>query len=494
MQENFEWLLLDISDRKAAAIPVLKRTGGVLIALPGSCFSEEELAAGSVGEEIQDLGPHLKTNILVHNSLEDAVVSVLVLDFPSLMFTHLKVMPRALNWPDGTIRFGPEGGEQLPDLDELVQEVQQWVETGEVRASEHYHSAIEDVDIAPNPPPTGGAAQASPQVLDAVLTQLENLATSVNRLQSQVDAGTRGAGTVPSPQPNALQQISRLAGPKPKAKPGLADVEPQQAHPGIAVEDEVAIDEAGVDQLLKVALVKLLKPKSKGKTSLGLNMDCASSDEDAEDGDPLRRLQGAKGTLLQERLRTSMDKQPQLYVQAIEERACRVLGESQPSALTMERYVREEVPVGTDRTLGHTLWGITKMCSLLRAGQAEKAHLVGLLLIASVEQMKMDSNWGAAWNLTHLATPPWAEWRVRDSNLQSLRQDHSHSRLIHPTWIAAVVAKLRDDEVLLKKRGKVHTTSESGALGSQDMHPKGRGRGRGRHNPGPQQQQQETDA
>jgi hypothetical protein len=81
-------------------------------------------------------------------------------------------------------------------------------------------------------------------------------------------------------------------------------------------------------------------------------------------------------------------------------------GESQqPSVLTMGRYVQEEVPVGTDRTLGHKFWGITKMCSFLRAGQAEKAHLAGLLLIASVEQMKMDANWGAAWNLTHFTIP-----------------------------------------------------------------------------------------
>ena len=108
--------MLDAADREASAIiPVLKRAGVVLIALPGSCLSEKEPAAGSVVEEVQDPGPHVKTEILARNSVEDAVVPVLVLDFPSLVFANLKVMPRSLDWPDGARRFGHEAGEQLPD-------------------------------------------------------------------------------------------------------------------------------------------------------------------------------------------------------------------------------------------------------------------------------------------------------------------------------------------------------------------------------------------
>lgn len=71
-----------------------------------------------------------------------------------------------------------------------------------------------------------------------------------------------------------------------------------------------------------------------------------------------------------------MDKQPHFYIQAIEEQACRVPGESQqPSVLTMGRYVREEVPVGTDRTLGHKFWGIAKKVFFPQSGASGESSL-----------------------------------------------------------------------------------------------------------------------
>ena len=55
------------------------------------------------------------------------------------------------------------------------------------------------------------------------------------------------------------------------------------------------------------------------------------------------------------------------------------------------------------------------------------------------------------WRLTQLTQPP-AEWRACDFAIGQLRQDHPRARLIPPTWVAAVIARLKDEEVLTKRR------------------------------------------
>ena len=122
--------------------------------------------------------------------------------------------------------------------------------------------------------------------------------------------------------------------------------------------------------------------------------------------------------------------------------------------------------MGSEKGLGYMAWGLARALTLLQAGDADKCHLVLLLLVAALEQYRLDGNWTAAWRLTQLTQPPFAEWRARDFAIAQLRQDHPRARLIHPTWVAAVIARLKDEEVLTKRR---QTRSE-------EKPPKGKGR------------------
>ena len=47
--------------------------------------------------------------------------------------------------------------------------------------------------------------------------------------------------------------------------------------------------------------------------------------------------------------------------------------------------------------------------------------------------------------------PPWATWAQVD--VAALRREHAHARLAEPRWAAAVIAQLKDDEVLMRRRG-----------------------------------------
>ena len=155
-----------------------------------------------------------------------------------------------------------------------------------------------------------------------------------------------------------------------------------------------------------------------------------------------------KGVSFLERLKVAMEAEPTAYINAIETNAAHLMGEAPPSTSTIEKYVREELPLGNEKTLGFVTWGIARALTMMSSKQTDKAHLVLLLTLAAIEQYRLDSSWHAAWKLTMLSQPPLAEWRSKESVLPQLRADHEHSRLVHATWAAAVVARIKDEEVL----------------------------------------------
>ena len=111
----------------------------------------------------------------------------------------------------------------------------------------------------------------------------------------------------------------------------------------------------------------------------------------------------------------------------------------------MEMYYREQVPMGSEKGIGYLVWGISRAATCLQAGEPNKAHVVLLLLIAA------DSSWTTAWCLAHQTPPPSADWKARELSLGQLRADHAHSRLVHLTWAASVMARLKNEEVLTKR-------------------------------------------
>ena len=485
---KWEWCMVALEDRQLAAIPLLKRKGGVLLALPQSSFTQEELEAGQVGTELPDLGPSTLREVAVADDVE-ATAAVVYLDFHDKVFSKVRVMGSTPRWPEGVVKFTSlDGDEVLPCVDELLGGAHEWVGDGEARASEQYVTAAEDSELP-------SAAPLPPPVLDAVLLQLQQLSEAVNGLQAdmgqvkqQAASSTAPPAEVPTPAlgtqrdgMGALQQVELLAGRPPvtKAKITRQELTTTQVP---ALEDEAGEeDEVGVhmdtDQLLRLALVKMMSKNAKNtrRRKVGLSLE-ESSGSEAED-DPLRKLSGAKGTLLQERLKTAMQSHPKDYVNAVENLAAAALGQSAAGDDTMERYVREELPVGGDRNLGHCTWLMLKAANLLKAKQADSAHLLLLLGLAAIEQYKLDQNWTAAWRMTQLPLPPFQEWRVRESTLSQLRHDHAHSRLVHATWAAAITARLKDEEVLVRRRGQYRAPANSAVPKANAQKGKGRGKG-----------------
>ena len=472
-----EWLLLKLGTRDIAVVPVLRRAGGLLLGLPMTALTDAECSSKTVEGVTSDLGPvhvvQAEGYLSAEDDAEPVEVSLLVLDWPQELYPHLRASSGELKWPPKTIWPQSDGGAvHSIDFDQLAVQARSWVEDGDGPHSEAYATATEGT-------PRPSLTSPTDSLLHQLLKQVQHTAAAVTNLQGDLEDMKHSPGSASMPaaaggQLSALGKARAIVGAPPRtAAPQVAGgVGPL----GEVPEDvDVEVDDPGgmsTDQLLKTALVSLLtkKDKSKAKRKPGLPLGGASSSEE-ELEDPLRRLAGAKGSMLLERLKSSMESDPAAYIQAIKANAAQLLGEATDTPTTVERFVKDEMPMGSEKSLGFATWGITRAVTMMGTGQ-HAAYLVAdlLLTLAAIEQYRLDSSWTAAWRLTMQTQPPFADWRAKENMIHQLRADHAHSRLVHPTWAAAVVARLHDEEVLTKRRGK-------GADRADRRPPRGRGKG-----------------
>ena len=483
-----EWLLLRGGSREVAVMPVLRREGGLLLAMAVEALTEQERADQKMEGLTDDLGP---TKIVAVDGLpedeeeEPGDVAMVLVDWPQSLYKFLRTAGGAEPaWPEATIWPQYEDNPVCHiNTDQLGLLAREWVQTQESALSESYATAVE-----PSPAPVRSTGQKD--TLQQLLQTVTALQADLADLKAGRDLGAAPSGALSSGQPSgALAKAQALVGPPPRSAalprpavgaPLLDCGVPAAAGTGLRVEDveEEAEAEPTTDSLLRTALVSLLSQQSKKKKSKapGLPLQAMSDSEGEEESDPLRKLTGARGTMLAEKLRMAMEADPRAYIASIETNAAHLLGEQQATGSTMERYAKEQLPLGSERSLGYMTWAIARCLTLLKAGESDKCHLLLLLLMAAVEQYKLDSNWVAAWRITQLTQPPFAEWKSREFALPQLRQDHAHSRLIHPTWAAAIIARLKDEETLLKRR----SVGEDWNRGWPNRpNPRGRGRGRG---------------
>eukprot|EP00439_Symbiodinium_sp_Y106_P086432 s508_g33.t1 len=483
-----EWMLLRLpmkgGHREAAVVPVLRRPGGLMLAVSAKFFKDSELEEKAIPGVVEDLGPINRIQVEgVPDDLdaEGEEVDLVLVDWPQAFFKHLLGGGANPTWPLGAM-FPSSASAVYKNLnyEQLAMVARTWVQNGQGPHTDGYQTAWENFCCDGGPSGTEAGHPGSDFGPDPEHSSLgEPPARRAGRVESE-GGPTSGRGWTGLGQALGFEASDSVVGTAPRTK------EPKPKLPAALVggigddfdaeDDEEDATDMPLDQLLKTALVGLLgnkKAKARGRaTGLPLNLGAEDSEED--ENDPLRRLSGAKGTMLLERLRQAMEMDPQAYVTAIESLASQTLGESSPGPTTMERYIKEQLPIGSEKTLGYMIWGVGRALTMLRAGETSKAHLILMLLVSATEQYKLDGTWASAWRLTHQTAPPFPEWRTKgDQQLAQLRQDHAHSRLAHATWIAAVAAKLKDEEILTKRR------VVGGEPGRPDRPPRGRGRGRG---------------
>ena len=243
------------------------------------------------------------------------------------------------------------------------------------------------------------------------------------------------------PTSGGTRPVSRAAA---SAAAGADDPDPLEA----ALIDLTAT--GSTDDLMRVALVKLLAgasdKKSKKKKNFGVPDHDSDSDQD---------WKGGNGSMSLERLKESMRRNPGVYADLLERRAAKVIEAdivATDGAIAV-RYAAEALPIGRARTMGYFAWAISHIHKAVVAEESDRARLLCMSILSALEQQLLDESWETAWRIVDLAQPPFASWGAR-TDIAQLRRDVAHSRLVEPRWAAMVAAAIKDEETLVRRRGK----------------------------------------
>ena len=501
-------LVLARGSRVATAVMVRRRQGGFLLAVPAGAFEEEVLVEGMDADRKQAVGPSILMAVPPMGEEGEPLefeppLAVLVVDCSSIVGRQLH---RKADWEEEVPLLwradaaGAEGEDEddepfdiwtphWPTLLSIADEALEGLK-GKSERSDAYLSCVEL-------PLTGASAKAkavgrskgkethaaagSGESQSELLATLKGIQNSLGQLSERVGALEGGGGARP-PMPgggpssaDSMQTAKDLAGRPPKTAhggrgrnaatftasakgrpltaPGGEEEEEEEMTPGGCGSGEVADETQLFRQMsmmfMKKSIEEMKGGKRKKKRLPGLD---EGSESGEDEGAELTKLMGAKGSLLGETLRNSQHKNPAPYSSKIEENMVKALEDQTLDARSAMRYITKVVPMGSQKMLGWPLVMLARIHGAHVDGKPELARFLTLATLMAIEQYCLDENWETAWRMTGVEPPPFADWSRQD--VAAMRRAFPKSRLAEKTWVAAMVAEIRDDDFLIKRRGK----------------------------------------
>eukprot|EP00438_Fugacium_kawagutii_P016043 Skav232582 [mRNA] locus=scaffold932:80382:86688:- [translate_table: standard] len=225
------------------AMLLLRRDGGLLLALPSGALSEEVLSSAAEGDPFMAYGAHTTVAIrpgLVVGEAGD-LLDILIIDVDSSVVNHLSEMPAEV--PEGTVMFGPEPS-VLPDIGLLMEAAREWVAASTGDPTIAFYSAAEEVvdqaAASKAAPSTKRAPKAKAKRVTAagLSEQVEGLALLIPALNQQITSLKEGQeslraqiaqqGNVVPPRASQmpvsapLQAFAKMMGSPPRTRPTTA--------------------------------------------------------------------------------------------------------------------------------------------------------------------------------------------------------------------------------------------------------------------------------
>lgn len=447
-------------------VALLCRVGvdGIILALPKAGMDEETLMAGQRAPPEDMVGPNTVVEVTMLGSEGPAPEELLLVEFNKTVLPFLEKKPARTK---KVITGFVNGKDLMPDLVELEEEIEEWLEHGEVRQSD-YVTAAEGL-----PPPPGNPGEAfNMEKLDEVLVAL-------GRLQSQVDQIQKHPNLAAVPKPKARQSALKTTparqpeeGEEADAEAILMEVREKLSRKPVRVPDEPGgetmkhqakdlLEASGamsgdlnLDDAMKITMLKLLKDMQQGKTSRkkklpGLpNWEESSSNDEAQGWSSSSR--GGRGIEAVEKLRAAMRNHPEAYQSRMEARMLKALEISEMEPGVPAQYIKT-IPVGKARTAGYAIHGFAEVLRYMIEGKHKQARLHVLRMLAAFEQFTIDESWVVASRVCGSEEPPWGHWANQDQS--ALRRQYIYNRLSEATMIGALINELKEEEWLQKKRG-----------------------------------------
>ena len=550
-----EWPAVPDTDGalEAVVLVVMKRQGGLLLAVPPLFIPASILERANAGQDAGSIGASTSLvvpGVIVDNGIRSptgSLLEVLVVDVAADLVSQMRATNLA---EDIAMAFDPESPFTLPSPVELLQGARDWIRGAGEETGLNFYSAEgqseTEIDEAIRSPraaapkrsrrlpkagatPTGGGGPSGRpkklttadlamsldqllQVVPRLSDQLQDLSQRQVQLENRIVAPSR-AGALGLAQPLSSTITPHVAGassvadvvsaPPPRTKNlgglGSSNVQNFQPPDLLALEAEKNLPGPPDGDLAKAVYAQ-----SQALTAL-VGQIAHSSQDPLVDLGASSASTGTRGALGRARLQTELASHSGQFYAAVMRAMARRMQPTQSATVSLEELHRRGISgtlymerfggYGRHRDLGLILFQVMGAMDYLQVGNLEAAKDTLGLLAVCIDQAVLD---GGRFDLAALLTlqkdPPSSIYVNRHQGV--LSRSRSFTPLADQRWVTVALAYVKELDLINSKRqeltnqGPRASTQQEGAPKAKPF-PKRKGRGQGRG--GGHQQQAEAE-
>ena len=488
-----------LSSRPMVFVPLLRRTDGILAAVPIGALADAMVDAGQTGGLDLTVGPSCQVSAgLAEEDDEGAlqptgeVTGVLVVDFSEEVVQHLSRYDPVTS-PSEATPFLSGSPHLMPVHSGVLAAAREWVAslTGERMA---FYSAAEELDAgiaAPPEPAPKRKVQAKAkratnaqlaEQLDSMLALLPALAQQVQDLSSRqtvLEAKAKGppsnkapASDVPLPHraafpiglaphtQNPLGSLRGLVGPPPKVRAPVLQHPPPPLVAQDAPQEELGQDPITGEPLVPAGTSSFADAMLRQSQALGTLVSHLVAQADAGEsslGPASGSLLGTRGAAKRERLQEQLAARSGSFLLQVSQQALRRLAPADQVPQTREdllhrrplftEYAERFGGFGGQRSLGIVFWLLANIADTMLSGDHVGAEELLALSLIAVEQAAQDNgSWDIGYLLSLQEDPPHQLFQRRpQSQNPRLR---AFGGLTPQPWAMTTLSYIREIDVI----------------------------------------------
>lgn len=508
---------------EAYTVVVLKREGGLLLALPDGFVSEELLLAGSLGEEEAVFGLS-KVVTIPGVIMEDSQLVPIGVDLPVLLVDCKEEVVHSMRrleiGEDFVIPFSAEDPEAFPRPAGVVASALAWLrEVAESPFAGRYLSTPEvtaesgeglPLGMRPRPKPKAshqGARQEAPTGSErpkprpkkpttaSLATTLESMSEALQNILQRQDELEKKVNE--NPVTSAMQQplgqqlqspgveISTLAK---SMQPPPRTAAAKSSFLGNTSLAPKNLQELEKDKQLpeeQMGLAQVLNVQTEALTTLVAHL--AAQGQDAM-GDLMSgtATPGSRGAAGRAKLQADLAAQQGLFFDSVMRSMSRRMSPTTPSTMTFQqmmgagicgtKYLERFGGYGKGRDLGVIQYQVMKAMDFLQTDNLEATRDTVALLAVMLEQAALD---GGRLDLGQILTlsddPPSAIFSHRQ--IQQISRARAFAPLADQKWITTSLAFIKELDTISQKRLELMSSSQSSIVGGGAELGSGKGKG-----------------
>ena len=467
-------------------IPVLNRSGGLLICVPRGVFSEDVLIDCLSGDDASHvIGPSKGVSVQLHEESEEAgvvpvpgSVNVMLVEFSDDALAWMREYDVTGDGLDAITSFSTEHPFAIPIASQLVPFAQEWVGSqGSDRVN--FYSAQEEQEPLPVKKAAAKHAAKSKTLpkrvtnaqvfeqMEVMIAQMKALSARTEILEQAKEDGAKavpvpGGGGLPGvpsvssglplftgPPATAFSKYTSLVGPPPKVRAPIPAV-PQQA----AASTQVAVAEAEDPGGIAAALTQ------QSSAVLALVSHLANQSDSLGDIPGVTaHSTSVKGMQKREKMQQDLAMGSSTYYLQVMQQLHKKLFPSLPLPKTIDElghlsvlnYLERSGGFKHHRESGLLMWLLGHTVDAAAQGDLHQVRERLALMLVALDQSVVDGgDWTVAYLLSLAEDPPISLFQDRSSTMAPFGKPFGS--LVPPQWSSVVLAYIKEMEVLVNKK------------------------------------------